>query len=251
VPAHRVQGAGEHHRRRPAVAGGVEHRDGRVGVRAAQAGPPVLRVGVGGQVHDGLRTGGHGLDEGRIPQVTRHDAGAGPQVGQPQIEPVPQTGDHHPADQAGRAGDQHRARNLGHDADDSMSRYVFTGSDAGAGEVARMERLRPVDIRNIAFGKPPIGRRGYDESEVDAFLDHVEQTLSQLYHEIALLRGEPTAPGGVGGQQLALPSGHAGANVGEQAILAELDQIKLRLARIESAVTATARPARNPTFGNF
>jgi DivIVA domain-containing protein len=121
-------------------------------------------------------------------------------------------------------------------------------------EVSRMERLKPVDVRNVAFGKPPIGRRGYDESEVDTFLDRVEQTLSQLYHEIALLRGEPTTPGGVGGQQLALPAGPAspaGPNSADHAILAELDQIKLRLARIENAVTAAARPAVNPTFGNF
>ena len=114
-----------------------------------------------------------------------------------------------------------------------------------------MERLKPVDVRNVAFGKPPIGRRGYDESEVDAFLDRVEETLSQLYHEIALLRGEPTTPGGVGGPQLALPAGQGGANPGEQAILAELDQIKLRLARIENAMTPAQRPAINPTFGNF
>jgi DivIVA domain-containing protein len=120
-----------------------------------------------------------------------------------------------------------------------------------------MERLRPVDVRNVAFGKPPIGRRGYDESEVDAFLDQVESTLSQLYHEIALLRGEPTAPGGVGGLQLALPAGpgagpgsgpggNGGPNPGEEAILAELDQIKLRLARIENAVTSAQRPAELP-----
>jgi DivIVA domain-containing protein len=124
-----------------------------------------------------------------------------------------------------------------------------------------MDRLKPVDVRNVAFGKPPIGRRGYDEAEVDAFLDRVEQTLSQLYHEVALLRGEPTAPGGVG-KQLALPGGPDGGpgsgsgdygdpNPAEQAILAELDQIKLRLARIENAVTNHARPAPNPTFGNF
>ena len=50
----------------------------------------------------------------------------------------------------------------------------------------------------VAFSKPPPGRRGYDETEVDLFLDAVEQTLSMLYHEIALLRGEPTTPGGVG-----------------------------------------------------
>jgi DivIVA domain-containing protein len=117
-----------------------------------------------------------------------------------------------------------------------------------------MDRLKPVDVRNAAFGKPPIGRRGYDEAEVDAFLDRVEQTLSQLYHEIALLRGEPTAPGV--DKQLALPGGPGGSaagdpNLGEHAILAELDQIKLRLARIENAVTNHARPAPNPMFGNF
>ena len=115
-----------------------------------------------------------------------------------------------------------------------------------------MDRLKPVDVRNAAFGKPPIGRRGYDEAEVDAFLDRVEQTLSQLYHELALLRGEPTAGTG---KQLALPGGTGSdtgdPNPGEQAILAELDQIKLRLARIENAVTNHARPAPNPTFGSF
>ena len=73
-----------------------------------------------------------------------------------------------------------------------------------------MERLKPVDVRNVAFSKPRPGRRGYDETEVDTFLDLVERTLSQLYHEIALLRGEPTTPGGVGVMQLALPSGPSG-----------------------------------------
>ena len=31
--------------------------------------------------------------------------------------------------------------------------------------------LTPADIHNVAFKKPPIGKRGYDEEEVDAFLD--------------------------------------------------------------------------------
>ena len=112
-----------------------------------------------------------------------------------------------------------------------------------------MEPLKPRDVRAVAFSKPPPGRRGYDETEVDSFLDAVEQTLAVLYHQIALLRGEPTTPGGVGaraGGQLALPAGPSSAANGaiihvptasERAILAELDQIKLRLARIENAVT--------------
>ncbi|GAA3459849.1 DivIVA domain-containing protein [Saccharothrix longispora] len=33
------------------------------------------------------------------------------------------------------------------------------------------------DVRTAAFGKPPRGRRGYQESQVDRFLDRVENTL--------------------------------------------------------------------------
>jgi DivIVA domain-containing protein len=37
--------------------------------------------------------------------------------------------------------------------------------------------LTPVQVRDVAFSKPPIGRRGYNEDEVDAFLDYVEAAL--------------------------------------------------------------------------
>jgi DivIVA domain-containing protein len=37
--------------------------------------------------------------------------------------------------------------------------------------------LTPDEVRNMVFAKPPIGRRGYNESEVDAFLDLVEAAL--------------------------------------------------------------------------
>lgn len=33
------------------------------------------------------------------------------------------------------------------------------------------------DVRDVAFGKPPIGKRGYNEDEVDDFLDSVEAAL--------------------------------------------------------------------------
>ena len=50
------------------------------------------------------------------------------------------------------------------------------------------ERSRPVNnpagggltaeqVHNVAFSKPPIGKRGYNEDEVDAFLDLVEAAL--------------------------------------------------------------------------
>ena len=31
--------------------------------------------------------------------------------------------------------------------------------------------LTPADVHNVTFSKPPIGKRGYHEDEVDAFLD--------------------------------------------------------------------------------
>jgi DivIVA domain-containing protein len=37
--------------------------------------------------------------------------------------------------------------------------------------------LGPDEIRNADFGRPPLGRRGYDGDEVDAFLERVEATL--------------------------------------------------------------------------
>ncbi|MCX6465420.1 MAG: DivIVA domain-containing protein, partial [Pseudonocardiales bacterium] len=40
--------------------------------------------------------------------------------------------------------------------------------------------LTPADVHNVAFSKPPIGKRGYNEDEVDAFLDLVEAELARL-----------------------------------------------------------------------
>src|SRR3954470_7104632 len=43
--------------------------------------------------------------------------------------------------------------------------------------------LAPADVHNVAFSKPPIGKRGYNEDEVDAFLDLVEAELARLIEE--------------------------------------------------------------------
>jgi DivIVA domain-containing protein len=43
----------------------------------------------------------------------------------------------------------------------------------------RRSALTPEDVRNVTFSKPPIGKRGYDEDEVDAFLDLVEAALRE------------------------------------------------------------------------
>lgn len=59
--------------------------------------------------------------------------------------------------------------------------------------------LTPADIHNVAFKKPPIGKRGYDEEEVDAFLDEVEQELARLLEENVALRDQAQRGGGGGG----------------------------------------------------
>ena len=44
-------------------------------------------------------------------------------------------------------------------------------------------RLTPADVHNVAFSKPPIGKRGYNEDEVDQFLDFVGAELARLISE--------------------------------------------------------------------
>jgi DivIVA domain-containing protein len=68
--------------------------------------------------------------------------------------------------------------------------------------------LTPAEVHNVAFKKPPIGKRGYDEEEVDAFLDIVEVELSRLIEENNDLRarsggGAPTAAPAVDGASAA------------------------------------------------
>ncbi len=55
--------------------------------------------------------------------------------------------------------------------------------------------LTPADVHNVVFKKPPIGKRGYDEDEVDAFLDVVEAELARLKRETEALEApdEPEA----------------------------------------------------------
>jgi DivIVA domain-containing protein len=50
--------------------------------------------------------------------------------------------------------------------------------------------LTPADVANVAFSKPPIGKRGYHEDEVDAFLDLMEAELARLIEENNDLRNQ-------------------------------------------------------------
>ena len=73
--------------------------------------------------------------------------------------------------------------------------------------------LTPADVHNVAFSKPPIGKRGYNEDEVDQFLDLVEDTLAQLQDENDDLRARvDELSSGAGAPAAAAPAASSGAD---------------------------------------
>ncbi|HKS11968.1 MAG TPA: DivIVA domain-containing protein, partial [Pseudomonas sp.] len=51
-------------------------------------------------------------------------------------------------------------------------------------------QLTPADVRHVTFNKPPVGRPGYHEDEVDDFLDLVEAELTKMIQENTELRAQ-------------------------------------------------------------
>ncbi len=49
-------------------------------------------------------------------------------------------------------------------------------------------RLSPADLRDVRFGRASVFRHGYDDSEVDRFLERVGEELAKLHAEKAELR---------------------------------------------------------------
>lgn len=94
-----------------------------------------------------------------------------------------------------------------------------------------MANLTSADVRKVAFNKAPIGRRGYHEEEVDAFLDQVESTIAALTDQIEALHTQLRA-----GPSAFAFGDPAPGGTPDNAVLVELDLIKTRLARIETAV---------------
>src|SRR5215475_13616789 len=50
-------------------------------------------------------------------------------------------------------------------------------ADSGAGGEVMEREFSAEAVRNLTFTKPPIGKRGYDEQEVDAFLQAIAAAL--------------------------------------------------------------------------
>ena len=95
--------------------------------------------------------------------------------------------------------------------------------------------LTPADVHNVAFKKPPIGKRGYDEEEVDAFLDEVERELARLIEENNELRAQ-VERGGRGGAPAV-----SGA---DPRLAAELSDMKAQLDRVQRDKAAAEQAAR-------
>src|SRR5262249_53538353 len=94
--------------------------------------------------------------------------------------------------------------------------------------------LTPADVHNVAFKKPPIGKRGYDEDEVDAFLDEVERELARLIEDNSELR----ATGGASGRPAAASGG------GDARLSQENADLKSQLERVQRDKAAADQAAR-------
>ncbi len=107
-----------------------------------------------------------------------------------------------------------------------------------------MPNLTPLDVRNVVFKKPPLGKRGYDEQGVDEFLDAVERTIIALTEEVESLRAQ-LGRGGPPKDADTLPGSESG-------VFAELEQIKARLTRLEAAIAGggSRYSTGDPLFGN-
>ncbi|HWS37465.1 MAG TPA: DivIVA domain-containing protein [Actinoplanes sp.] len=97
--------------------------------------------------------------------------------------------------------------------------------------------LTPADIHNVAFKKPPIGKRGYDEEEVDAFLDEVESELTRLLEENGALKDTLQRGGG---------SGAGGGNPAATMVLNnEFADLAAQLERLQEARARAEQNARS------
>ncbi|HZE38156.1 MAG TPA: DivIVA domain-containing protein, partial [Stackebrandtia sp.] len=90
--------------------------------------------------------------------------------------------------------------------------------------------LTPADVHSISFKKAPIGNRGYDEDEVDNFLDEVERELDRLIEINNKLRAQ--------NDQLA--SGASPQALDNAELVAEFERLQHEKAKAEQAAADVA-----------
>jgi DivIVA domain-containing protein len=57
-------------------------------------------------------------------------------------------------------------------------------------DISSAQRLTPAELQAVTFQRAPLGRRGFDEDQVRAFLRQVEQELVRVLNEKAALEHE-------------------------------------------------------------
>jgi DivIVA domain-containing protein len=103
--------------------------------------------------------------------------------------------------------------------------------------------LTPAEVHNVAFKKPPIGKRGYDEEEVDAFLDIVEVELSRLIEENNDLRSRLSSGQPAPAQQAAPAA--AGADPAELAAARDDNgRLQGRITELERTISQSKNGAQ-------
>ncbi len=89
---------------------------------------------------------------------------------------------------------------------------------------AKTTTLTPADVHNVAFKRSQIGKRGYDEEEVDNFLDVVEAELSRLIEENQSIKSQ-AGTGALDSSQL--------SQVNDQTLIEENQRLNAALAQLQ------------------
>jgi DivIVA domain-containing protein len=103
--------------------------------------------------------------------------------------------------------------------------------------------LTPADVHNVVFKKPPIGKRGYDEDDVDAFLDEVERELARLIEENNDLKAQVER--GRSGGPAPAPTAAQGPNDGDlRRLAAENGELKQQVDRLRQETNQAKQAAQ-------
>ena len=95
-------------------------------------------------------------------------------------------------------------------------------------------RLTPSDVHHVLFTRAGLGRRGYDEVEVDVFLERVQQELTRLIGEKADLRDE------VSRLKAQLASAGSGSGASSAVDTVTKEEAQLQAVRLLAAAQQTA-----------
>jgi DivIVA domain-containing protein len=108
--------------------------------------------------------------------------------------------------------------------------------------------ITPADIHNVDFKKPPIGKRGYDEEEVNALLEEASQEMLRLLDENGALNarlreGNGFADAGVLNAEVAELAAHL-QHMREGLARAEHEarEMQVQLERAHDEVRASVQP---------